>query len=139
MLAPPKMASSEAPEREPPRKRQRLSPPPPPPSTTSTTQQPAKNVDKMEDQRTKLIVSDNGFQPERETEVGILHFVNTSNPGFSGTLKQRYVSGRVPTFRFGPRCSILILLFLWLPCFVMHIFQLEEVHDQVVGTLPCIM
>jgi tRNA pseudouridine13 synthase len=45
----------------------------------------------MEDRKTQLVISDNGFQPEREAQVGILHFVNLSNPGFSGTLKQRCV------------------------------------------------
>lgn len=35
-------------------------------------------------------MSDNGFQPEREAQVGIVHFVNTTNVGFTGTLKQRY-------------------------------------------------
>ncbi|KAL3427084.1 tRNA pseudouridine synthase d [Phlyctema vagabunda] len=34
--------------------------------------------------------ANSGFQPEREAEVGILHFVNSTNPGFSGVLKQRY-------------------------------------------------
>ncbi len=80
---------------EPPTKKQKITTETP--STINTTQsdsaiQPPKGV-KMDDRKTHLVVVDNGFQPEREAQVGILHFVNTSNPGFSGTLKQRYVSG----------------------------------------------
>jgi hypothetical protein len=79
----------------PPTKRQKISAEAP--SIINTTQpvgtpKSGKDV-KMDDRKTHLVVVDNGFQPEREAEVGILHFVNTSNPGFSGTLKQRYVSG----------------------------------------------
>ena len=33
----------------------------------------------------------NASEPEREAEAGILHYVNKSNPGFQGVLKQRYV------------------------------------------------
>jgi hypothetical protein len=79
----------------PPTKRQKISAETPSIVNTTqpvTTTQPGKDV-KMDDRKTHLAVVDNGFQPEREAEVGILHFVNTSNPGFSGTLKQRYVSG----------------------------------------------
>jgi tRNA pseudouridine13 synthase len=75
----------------PPPKRQKMSPAT---SSTINTTQPDKDV-KMDDRKTQLVVSDNGFQPEREAEVGILHFVNLSNPGFSGTLKQRCVLKRV--------------------------------------------
>ncbi|PQE22202.1 pseudouridine synthase Pus7 protein [Rutstroemia sp. NJR-2017a WRK4] len=32
----------------------------------------------------------NASEPEREAEAGILHYVNKSNPGFQGVLKQRY-------------------------------------------------
>ena len=78
---------------EPPRKRQKLSSSPS--TTTSTTEriaaeQPVKAMDESKIQ-TQIVVSDNGFQPEREETVGILHFVNATNLGFSGTLKQRYV------------------------------------------------
>ena len=45
----------------------------------------------MDDTITQTVVSDSGFQPEREAQVGILHFVNSENIGFTGTLKQRYV------------------------------------------------
>jgi tRNA pseudouridine13 synthase len=76
---------------EPPRKRQKLSPPP----STTTTKHVAdeQTVEAMNEPETQMqiVVSDNGFQPEREQAVGILHFVNATNPGFSGTLKQRYV------------------------------------------------
>ena len=61
------------------------------PSTITTTQ-PVKPA-KMDDRKTHLAIVDSGFQPERESQVGILCFVNDANPGFSGTLKQRYVSG----------------------------------------------
>jgi hypothetical protein len=38
-------------------------------------------------------VDDVKFDPDsREAEVGILHFVNDNGLGFSGTLKQRYVT-----------------------------------------------
>lgn len=79
---------------EPPRKRQKLSPPPST-ATTTTTKNVAgeQTVEAMNEPKTQMqiVVSDNGFQPEREQAVGILHFVNATNPGFSGTLKQRYV------------------------------------------------
>jgi tRNA pseudouridine13 synthase len=45
----------------------------------------------MDDTVKQAVMSDTGFQPERETQVGILHFVNAENLGFTGTLKQRYV------------------------------------------------
>jgi hypothetical protein len=61
------------------------------PSTITTTQ-PVKPA-KMDDRKTRLVIVDSGFQPERESQVGILCFVNDANPGFSGTLKQRCVSG----------------------------------------------
>ncbi|PQE12108.1 uridine synthase protein [Rutstroemia sp. NJR-2017a BVV2] len=34
--------------------------------------------------------SSNASEPDREAEAGILHYVNKSNPGFQGVLKQRY-------------------------------------------------
>ncbi|KAE9374717.1 pseudouridine synthase [Stipitochalara longipes BDJ] len=70
----------------PPTKKQKISPSTP---SNVTTTQPAKDV-KMDDRKTLLAIVDNGFQPERESQVGVLCFVNASNPGFSGTLKQRY-------------------------------------------------
>ncbi|KAH9205778.1 pseudouridine synthase [Leptodontidium sp. 2 PMI_412] len=39
---------------------------------------------------TRVVISDTGFQPEKEIAVGITHFVNSENPGFQGVLKQRY-------------------------------------------------
>lgn len=88
---PPRMASSNPDDvvSEPPPKRQKMSP-----SSTINTTQPDKDV-KMDDRKTQLVVLDSGFQYEREAQVGILHFVNLSNPGFSGTLKQRYVFGHI--------------------------------------------
>ena len=44
----------------------------------------------MDDSINQTVMSDTGFQPEREVQVGILHFVNSENIGFTGTLKQRY-------------------------------------------------
>jgi len=38
---------------------------------------------------TRVVISDTGFQPEKEIAVGITHFVNSENPGFQGVLKQR--------------------------------------------------
>ena len=73
----------------PPTKRQKISTETPSIVTTTQPDNPAK----MDHQKTHLAIVDNGFQPERESQVGILCFVNNSNPGFSGTLKQRYVSG----------------------------------------------
>lgn len=94
---------------EPPTKKQKITTETP--STINTTQsdtatQPSKGV-KMDDRKTNLAVVDNGFQPEREAQVGILHFVNTANPGFSGTLKQRYVSGYALFTPFSSYLSIL--------------------------------
>jgi len=74
----------------PPTKKQKISPADLSNVTTTQPTQPDKTA-KMDDRKTHLAVVDNGFQPERETQVGILCFVNSDNPGFSGTLKQRYV------------------------------------------------
>ena len=68
---------------EPPRKRQKLSPTP-----TSNTDD---NKAKMDSKASRLDVIGE-TSDGREAEVGILHFVNASNPGFSGVLKQRYVN-----------------------------------------------
>jgi hypothetical protein len=76
---------------EPPRKRQRLSPPPSTSTSATTTPEAGSKVVKMDDTIKQSVMSDTGFQPEREVQVGILHFVNSENPGFTGTLKQRYV------------------------------------------------
>ena len=74
---------------ESPRKRQRLSPSIESINTTTTTQQLTRNIPMMEPN--KLVADSTGFQLERETQVGILHFVSSTNSGFSGILKQRYV------------------------------------------------
>ena len=77
---------------EPPRKRQRLSPPLPPSTSSNTTTIPKEEkMEQMDDTVKQTVMSDTGFQPEREAQVGILHFVNSENLGFTGTLKQRYV------------------------------------------------
>lgn len=73
---------------ESPRKRQRLSP-----STDSganiAPQPQSRNIPMMD--ANKLVADSTGFQLERESQVGILHFVSSTNSGFSGILKQRYV------------------------------------------------
>jgi len=69
---------------EPPPKRQKLSSPPP---TIST----ATNMDRTN----QTVLSETGFQPDREAEVGITEYVNTENRGFSGVFKQRYVSNYI--------------------------------------------
>lgn len=74
---------------EPPRKRQKLSPTPTPTSNTNTVTTD-DNKSKMDSKPTRLDTVGE-ISDGREAEVGILHFVNTSNPGFSGILKQRYV------------------------------------------------
>jgi hypothetical protein len=84
--------------RESPRKRQKLSPPPPsttPGNPTATTQPSppvAKPAAAMDEPFVPMVMSGTGFQPDREKQCAIVHFVNTSNPGFTGILKQRYVS-----------------------------------------------
>lgn len=98
----------------PPRKRQRLSPPTPP-STSSNTTTTSKQVAKINDTIKQTVMSDTGFQPEREAQVGILHFVNSENLGFTGTLKQRYVDVFFSSvFFFGD--EIMFRLFKFLIC-----------------------
>ncbi|TVY17982.1 Multisubstrate pseudouridine synthase 7 [Lachnellula arida] len=70
---------------EPPRKRQKLSPTP----NTNTTTTTDDNKTNMDHRPSKLDVVGE-TSDGKEAEVGILHFVNASNPGFSGVLKQRY-------------------------------------------------
>ena len=84
------MASSDSQDVEPPRKKQRLSPAQSSTLTTTTRGIESKAA-KMDDTIKQTVMSDNGFQPEREMQAGILHFVNSKNLGFTGTLKQRYV------------------------------------------------
>jgi hypothetical protein len=74
---------------EPPKKRQRLSSPLSI-NTASASKQVATSCE-MDNTIKQTVVSDSGFQPERDAQVGILHFVNSEKQGFSGTLKQRYV------------------------------------------------
>jgi hypothetical protein len=106
------MASSRPREELPidsPRKRQKLSAPPseeasqpPAPGAATgpqdTTIQPSQlplpsstPVAAMDEPVVKMPLTETGFQPERERNCAILFFVNTSNPGFTGVLKQRYV------------------------------------------------
>jgi tRNA pseudouridine13 synthase len=77
-----------------PRKRQKLSPgasPSHPDTSTQPVPPDGKPVAAMDEPLVTMALSETGFQPERETECAILHFVNASNPGFTGVLKQRYV------------------------------------------------
>jgi hypothetical protein len=132
----PKMASLnfENEGAEPPTKKQKITIETP--STIKTTKsdaatQPLKGI-KMDDRKTHLVIIDNGFQPEREAQVGILHFVNTSNPGFSGTLKQRYVSGYVLFSPFSSYLSSLkpqinLWFCIWLTSLSTMGFKMERV------------
>lgn len=89
---------------EPPLKRQRTSsislPLPSPSSNSVMAAQPTTNTDNnitnstnmdnpLLPHATRVVISDTGFQPEKEIAVGITHFVNSENPGFQGVLKQR--------------------------------------------------
>ncbi|KAB8299799.1 hypothetical protein EYC80_000051 [Monilinia laxa] len=95
-------------------------PPPPPPSssplglnttTTTTTAPPNSNIsltstDRMEiDQPNQSLVSDAPLssKPEhaQEAKCGILCYVNKQNPGFQGTLKQRYTDFLVNEISLG--------------------------------------
>ncbi|RDW70150.1 hypothetical protein BP5796_08547 [Coleophoma crateriformis] len=59
-------------------------------STDCNTANITSGLAKMDPENPKPNDKSGGFQPEREAEVGILCFVNSTNPGFSGILKQRY-------------------------------------------------
>ena len=75
------------------RKRQKLSSPPP--TSSASSAQPIGNpaqTAKMDESETKVDVTESGFLPDQERHVGILHFVNVMNPGFTAVFKQRYVS-----------------------------------------------
>jgi hypothetical protein len=73
-----------------PRKRQKLSPPPPAPSA-HVTEPPSENttvaMEDYQDHSAANAQRDLG----REESVGIRCFVNQTNKGFSGILKQRQV------------------------------------------------
>lgn len=88
----PDMASLEPPgvNMGPPRKRQRILSPSLTNSTTST-QMSLEGTAAKSCGHNRTVMSDTGFQPDREAQVGIIHFVNSANVGFTGTLKQRYV------------------------------------------------
>jgi hypothetical protein len=83
-----------------PRKRLKLSSPPSTTSTSTpsnplqlphTTPHVGSPITKMDEPEVPMPITENGFQPEREQQCAIVHFVNPSNPGFTGVLKQRYV------------------------------------------------
>ncbi|RDL32109.1 uncharacterized protein BP5553_09511 [Venustampulla echinocandica] len=61
-------------------------------SLSNTVEHQAMEKAKMADVINNFGVIDGNrtTSDSREADVGILHFVNTSNPGFSGTLKMRY-------------------------------------------------
>ncbi|KAH7321647.1 pseudouridine synthase [Rhexocercosporidium sp. MPI-PUGE-AT-0058] len=62
-----------------------------PTSNTDNTNTTSTNMDNpLLPHATRVVISDTGFQPEKEIAVGITHFVNSENPGFQGVLKQRY-------------------------------------------------
>lgn len=87
------MASSISPSAdEHPPKRQKLSSSHNPSTSTPyiTTHPTALGAAAKSSTRTQIVMSESGFQPDREEQVGISHFVNTSNVGFTGVLKQRY-------------------------------------------------
>lgn len=78
-----------------PRKRPRLSPSPPPSfnnNLINSAPQPSEDTTMKNHSTPRIVMSTTAFQPEREPQVGILEYVNLENPGFTGTLKQRYVS-----------------------------------------------
>lgn len=90
---------------EPPHKRRRLSNPSQPLQTQTTSdiaatmasseETPTPHI-KVEDPSTPAVdintMDINRSEPNsREAAAGIIHFLTTSNPGFCGTLKQRYV------------------------------------------------
>jgi hypothetical protein len=72
---------------EPARKRQKLSPPTPGPSAYEANNVVTNTLSEAQAIAHSLMMS----QREREAQAGILCFVNESNPGFSGILKQRCV------------------------------------------------
>jgi tRNA pseudouridine13 synthase len=72
---------------EPARKRQKLSPPPPQPVHAANTFV-SKTMSEAQAMAHNLMLA----QREREAQAGILCFVNESNPGFCGILKQRYAN-----------------------------------------------
>jgi hypothetical protein len=80
---------------ESPRKRQKLSPPPPGTATSLPQQDISMQNSGMTGPEpthsTSKMRPENGFQLEREAQVGITHFVSMSKGGFEGILKQRYV------------------------------------------------
>jgi len=75
------------------RKRQKLS------STTTSTPDPQSNNTNNQNSHNETAMSLPKPKPtgtvvvnaSREEELGILQYVNTTNPGFTGILKQRYV------------------------------------------------
>jgi hypothetical protein len=71
---------------EPARKRQKLSPPPSQYSAHVTNNIVSNAMSEAHTTAHNAMMS----QREREAQAGILCFVNESNPGFSGILKQRY-------------------------------------------------
>lgn len=72
---------------EPARKRQKRSPSPVQPSANVTSNTVIGLMSGAQEMALNLMIS----QRERESQAGILCYVNESNPGFSGILKQRYV------------------------------------------------
>ncbi|TAQ88272.1 hypothetical protein B7494_g3369 [Chlorociboria aeruginascens] len=86
----PKMASP----KPPPSKRQRLSPsnsqPQPPPPLPSSVHPPTSPISFTTPSTPTVMERPKDAVAVREEEVGILHYVNSKNPGFTGVLKHRY-------------------------------------------------
>lgn len=135
--------ASQAPEDAPPSKRQKLSTststsstPPPSTSQPSQSSHPTRDV-KMDDRPTEfqVAVTENGFNHEREAQVGIVHFVNETNQGFNGTLKQRYVITGcllLPLHSFSILCTLILLQML--NCISLVWYH----HDHMWYTFGCL-
>ncbi|KAI9744129.1 MAG: hypothetical protein M1818_002281 [Claussenomyces sp. TS43310] len=87
------MTSAESAALEPARKRQRLSQPSPSRTTSASFSEARRNSPTdttVSSPSPNFIQSTSSEEMEREAKAGILQFVNETNPGFSGILKQRY-------------------------------------------------
>lgn len=83
---------------EPARKRQKFSPsssisaPPPQQQIKSQIEDEEEDEETLAMRAKKLTQAAIALQIEKEAKAGILRYVNETNPGFSGILKQRYVT-----------------------------------------------
>ena len=95
-MAPTSASGEAAPQfSEPPRKKQRVSTPEPLIDNITSTSIPGAKANELvnmdDDHPRNTTNNDHDAQTERELEVGILHYVNSTNLGFTGILKKRYV------------------------------------------------